>query len=94
MIDTDDVFVLLISHIGLVELGDVDNHAYLINSEICQGIRATIQELESNISSALPFFYALSGCDTVSSFYGKGKSKAYDVCLKGNLKDDLAEVFI
>ena len=35
MIDTDDVFVLLISHIGPVELGDVDNHAYLINSEIC-----------------------------------------------------------
>ena len=71
-IDTD-VLVLLISHIGRVELGDVDIHAYLIHSEIYYCIRAIIQELESNICRALPFFYALSGCDTVSSFHGKGK---------------------
>ena len=92
-IDTD-VLVLLISHIGRVELGDVDIHAYLINSEIYYGIRAIIQELESNICRALPFLYALSGCDTVSSFYGKGKCKAYDVSLKSSQKDDLTEVFI
>ena len=47
-VDTD-ALVLLISHIGQVELGDVDIHAYLINSEIYYGIRAIIQELESNI---------------------------------------------
>ena len=82
-IDTD-VLVLLISHIGRVELGDVDIHAYLIDSEIYYGIRATIQELESTICRALPFFYALSGCETVLSFYGKGKCKAYDVWLKSS----------
>ena len=76
-IDTD-VLVLLISCIGRIELG-VDIHAYLINSELYYGIRAIIQELESNICRALPFFYALSGCNTVSSFYGKGKCKACDV---------------
>ena len=92
-IDTD-VLVLLISHIGRVELGDVDIHAYLINSEIYHGIRAIIQELESNICPALPFFYALSGCDTASSFYGKGKCKRMIVWLKRSQKDDLAKVFI
>ena len=91
-VDTD-ALVLLISHIGQVELGDVDIHAYLINSEIYYGIRAIIQELESNICCALPFFYALSGCDTVLSFYGKGKCKA-NVWLKSSQKDDLTEVFI
>ena len=92
-IDTD-VVVLLISHIGWVELGDVHIHAYLVNSEIYYGIRAIIQELESNICCTLPFFYALAGCDTVSSFYGKGKCKVYDVWLKSSQKDDLTEVFI
>ena len=58
------------------------------------GIRAIIQELESNICRALPFFYTLSGCDTVSSFYGKGKCKSYEVWLKSSQKDDLTEVFI
>ena len=92
-IDTD-VLVLLISQIGRVESNDVDIHAYLINSEIYYGIWAIIQELESNICRALPFFYALSGCDTVSSFYGKGTCKAYNVWLKSSQKDDLTEVFI
>ena len=92
-IDTD-VLALLISHIGRVELGDADIHAHLINSEIYYSIRAIIQELEANICCALPFFYALSGCDTVSSFYRKGKCKAYDVWLKSSHKDDLTEVFI
>ena len=55
---------------------------------------AIIQELESYICRALPFFDALSECDIVSSFYGKGKCKAYDVWLKSSQKDDLTEVFI
>ena len=92
-IDTE-VLALLISDIGRVKLGDVDIHAYLINSEIYYCIRAILQELESNVCRALPFFYALSGCDTVSSFHGKGKCKAYDVWLKSSQKDDLTEVFI
>ena len=92
-IDTD-VLVLLISHIDWVELDDVDINAYLINSEIYYGIRAIIQEVESNICDALPFSYALSGCNTASSLYRKVKCKAYDVWLKSSQKDDLTEVFI
>ena len=53
-----------------------------------------IRELGSDIFLALPFFQAFTGCDTVSSFYGKGKCKAYDVWIKTERKDDFADVFI
>ena len=94
-IDTN-VLVLLIWHIGWVELGNVHIHAYLVNSEIYYGIRTIIQELyiKLDICCALLFFYALSGCNTVSSFFGQGKCKVYDVLLKSSQKDDLTEVFI
>ena len=35
-------------------------------------------KLKPQVSKALPFFYAFTGCDTVSSFYGKGKKTAMD----------------
>ena len=53
-----------------------------------------IRELGSDIFLALRFFQAFTGCDTVSSFYGKGKCKAYDVWIKTERKDDFADVFI
>src|SRR6218665_2176239 len=34
-------------------------------------------------SSALPVFHALTGCDTVSSFYGRGKSTTFDTWTSG-----------
>ena len=92
-IDTD-VLVLLISHIGQIELGDVNIYAYLINSDKYYDIRGIIHKLEAGICRALPFFYAFSGCDTVSSFYGKGKCKAYDAWLNSTQKANLTEVFI
>ena len=33
-----------------------------------------MRELGSHIFVALPLFYAFTGCDIVSRFYGKGKS--------------------
>ena len=35
-------------------------------------------KLKPQVSKALPFFYAFTGCDTVSSFYEKGKKTAVD----------------
>ena len=43
---------------------------------------------------ALPFFYDFTECDTVSSFYGRGKCKAYDIWVKNERKDDFADVFV
>jgi len=36
------------------------------------------RKLNPQVSSALPFFHAFTGCDTVSCFYGKGKKTAMD----------------
>ena len=69
-------------------------HAYLINSGRYYNIKQIIRELGTNIFLALPFFNAFTGCDTVSSFYGKGKCKAYDVWVKSERKDDFPDVFV
>ena len=57
-VDTD-VFVLLISYTGQVELNDIEIHVFLINST---GFTTSniIQELGSDIFLALPFFYSFT----------------------------------
>ena len=75
-----DILVLVISYIGKVELNDIEIYAYLINSDRCYSIKQIIRELGSDISLALPFFYASWYC------YGKGKCKAYDVSVKRERK--------
>ncbi len=93
-IDTD-VLTLLISHISQLELGDdVYIHAYLINSVKYYDIIKTIRTLGLDTCHALPFFYAFSGCEIVSSFFGKGKCKMFDVWLHSVYKDDITEIFI
>ena len=95
-IDTD-VLVLLISHISQVQLNDAEIYeiyAYLINSDKYYNIKAIIQELGSDICRAFPFFYAFTGCDTVSSFFGRGKCKAYDIWVQSSKKDYLTNTFI
>ena len=57
-------------------------------------IRQIIRELGSDIFLALPFFFAFTGYYTVSSFYSKGKCKAYDVWVKSERKYDFAYVFV
>ena len=37
----------------------------------------------------LPGFYALTGCDTTSTFFVKGKKSAYSVCQKNGTSDNL-----
>ena len=53
-----------------------------------------LREFGFGIFLALPFFYAFTECDTVFSFYDKGKCKAYDVWVKSERKDDFTNVFI
>ena len=53
----------------------------------------TLREFGFGIFIALPFFYAFTECDTVFSFYDKGKCKAYDVWVKSERKDDFTDVF-
>ena len=47
--------------------------------------------LEEEICRALPFWYAISGCDTVSTFSGRGKKTAWDV---GSVFEEATRSFI
>lgn len=55
-----------------------------------------ISKLTSKISpdmrNALTFFHAFTGCDSVSSFYGEGKTKAWSIWNK--LENDLTGTFL
>lgn len=47
-------------------------------------------KLGPTLSKALPFMHAFTGCDTVSSFQGRGKQKAFNILRS---KPDIAEAF-
>lgn len=77
-VDTD-VLVLAVSVVALLEetemwvaFGTGKHLRYIPAHEIA----ASIGEVKAK---ALPFFHAFTGCDTVSSFAGRGKKTAFDV---------------
>ena len=41
-------------------------------------INAIYEEIGANTAQALPVFHAFSGCDTTSSFHGKGKRSVWE----------------
>ena len=41
-----------------------------------------IEHLTIDVCKALPYFYAFTGCDTVSSFNGKGKCTFFDTWME------------
>ena len=53
-----------------------------------------INELGTDVCKALPFFYAFTGCDSVSSFNGKGKCTFWDQWMKSGMKNDITRTFI
>ena len=48
----------------------------------------------SEICHSLTFFHAFSGCDTTSSFYGKGKTTFWDVWMTFSKHSALTQTFI
>ena len=86
-----DVLVLVISYISKVELNDIEIHAYVINLDRCYSIKQIIGELDSDFF-LLTLLLCFHWSDNVSSFYGKGKSKAYDVWVKSERKDSFTDV--
>ena len=53
-----------------------------------------INILGTGICKALPFFFAFTGCDTISAFHGKGKCTFWDHWMKSKAKDDLTRTHI
>ena len=56
-------------------------------------VKAICLNIGLSFCNALPFFYAFSGCDTVSSYFKVGKCKFYDALSTFNDIDALKEVF-
>ena len=57
-------------------------------------IKNIAAELGCDMQEALPFFYAFTGCDTVSSIFNKGKCKIWDVWQTDERHKDITSVFI
>ena len=92
-IDTD-VLILLISFIGLhLDSSSADLvYTEMINTPTYYDIKEIVKNLGTDICSALPFFFAFTGCDIVSSFYNKGKCKAWDTWFKNEKRGLLTQV--
>ena len=92
-IDTD-VMIILIANLSshLRKNLRVLVYAKMVRSGIHHNLIAMILELDHSICELLTFFYAFSGCDTVSSFFSKGKSKGWDIWMED--RSNLDEVFI
>ena len=53
-----------------------------------------IEHLTIDVCKALPYFHAFTGCDTVSSFNGKGKCTFFVTWMESKKKNDLTKTFI
>ena len=71
-IDTD-VLILLISYVSQFYnmCSDVEIFSVMVNSHEYYDIMTAVGTLGKETCYALPFFYAFTGCDIVSSFYTK-----------------------
>ena len=73
---------------------DVNIYAHMVNSA-CEyyDVISAIFDLGEELCNTLPFFYTFTGCDTVSSFFSKGKYRARDTWHESEQKDVLTNVF-
>ena len=93
-----DVLILLLANVA-AELcnEDTDSTVYfklVTANPTWYNVRGLIDILGVDVSKALPFFYALTGCDSVESFNGKGKCSFFDAWMKSDQKDALTKTFI
>ena len=67
---------------------DVNIYAHMVNSP-CEyyDVISAIFDLRKETCNALPFFYAFTRCDTVSSFFSEGKCRAWDAWHQSEQKD-------
>ena len=94
-IDTD-VIVSLVAYRHLAKKLECKVFACLTSTSTSTyyDINKISLNLEEEKCRALPFFYALTGCDVVSSFYNHGKCKFWDRWFESEEEEDLTKVFI
>ena len=76
------------------ETSDIEIYASMVNSNTFYNIKDIVQTLDSDVCCALPFSFAFTGCDTVSSFFSKGKCKAWDVWQENKNVEALTQTFL
>ena len=97
LIDTD-ALILLLAYIAMELVSNNDSlNLYLklvTSNPTWYNILSLIEHLTINVCKALPYFYTFTGCDTVSSFNGKGKCTFFDTCMESKKKNYLTKTFI
>ena len=97
LIDTD-VLILLLAYIAVELVSNNDSlnlYLKLVTSNLTwYNNLSLIEHLTIDVCKALPYFYAFTGCDTVSSFNGKGKCTFFDTWMESKKKNDLTKTFI
>ena len=64
--------------------------AFSTGKKLCYvGIHDVVQKLGTSRAMSLPGFHALTGCDTTSTFFGKGKKTTYSTWQKNQMFDNL-----
>ena len=94
-IDTD-ILILPISHLGSFRSCDTsvfNVYAEMINNSMFYDMGKIIAFLGPDIWKTLPFFYAFTGCDIISSFCGKGKYEAWDTWMGSEHKNTYTDLF-
>ena len=96
-IDTD-VLVLLLAFVAM-ELESTNNRFNVFFKIVTPSpkwydIVHAINWIGIDTCKALPFFYCFTGCDTNSSFHGKGKCSFFDAWMKSERKDELTKTFV
>lgn len=89
-VDTD-VVVLAVSCFDEMSVDELWIHFGVGNKVRLLPVHAITRGLGPSKSKALPMFHALTGCDTVSCFYGKGKRSAWEAW---NSYPEVTDVFI
>ena len=96
-IDTD-VLILLLAYIVMELVSNNDSfnlYPKLVTpNPTWYNILSLIEHLTIDVCKALPYFYAFTGCDTVSSFNGKCKCTFFDTWMESKKKNDLTKTFI
>ena len=96
-VDTD-VFILLVTHWPYMsELGYETSLYCLMGSDSrnlkCYNIKEIAFQIGHDLCKGLAFFYALTGCDTVSSMFGFSKVLFWEHLSKQPNRKELLEVF-
>ena len=92
-VDTD-IIIISIAHSEIIFSKGVDVLNVNCGSGKFYNVKPTSVQLGADVSKALPFFHAFSGCETVSSFCNHEKRKFFDTLMKLNkVNGELTELF-